>query len=314
MNIKRMIDKNYKLIWYIILIIVFILFIIKSFNTYYENDEQRKKAELIENQKNEDETEFIEKVYNITSNSIEETMDSFVNYCNTRKLENAYKMLTQECKDAMFPTLEHFEKIYVNKIYNIKRKYELERWTTEGNKSVYLVALYGDILATGGIENLIKEYYTFVELDNGIYRLNINNYIYGEYRNLTNTDQGLTIKIGQVDVFNEYESVELTITNDTSKTICLTGNKYSEKIYLQDSNGLIYESLNSEFDQQQIILNPGSYRTFVVKFNKIYDVSDKKMFLTLSDVILDYDEYIQLKDKQNYYKRTEVKVDYKNNK
>lgn len=314
MNIKRMINKNYKLIWYIILIIVFILFIIKSFNTYYENDEQRKKAELIENQKNEDETEFIEKVYNITSNSIEETMDSFVNYCNTRELENAYKMLTQECKDAMFPTLEHFEKIYVNKIYNIKRKYELERWTTEGNKSIYLVSLYGDILATGGVENLVKEYYTFVELDNGIYRLNINNYIYGEYRNLKNTDQGLTIKIGQVDVFNEYESVELTITNDTSKRVYLTGNKYSEKIYLQDSKGLIYESLNSEFDQQQIILNPGSYRTFVVKFNKIYDVSDKKMFLTLSDVILDYDEYIQLEDKQNYYKRTEVKVDYKNNK
>ena len=311
MNIKRMIDKNYKLIWYIVIAIVFVLFMIKAFNTYYENDEQIKKAQLIENQKKEDKTEVIEKVYNITSNSIEETMDSFVNYCNTRELENAYKMLTQECKDAMFPTLEHFEKIYVNKIYKIKRKYELERWTTEGNKSIYLVSLYGDILATGGVENLVKEYYTFVKLDNGIYRLNINNYIYGEYRNLTNTDQGLTIKIGQVDVFNEYESVELTITNDTSKTVCLTGKKYSESIYLQDSKGLIYESLNSEFDQQQIILNPGTYRTFVVKFNKIYDVSDKKMFLTLSDVILDYEEYIQIEDKQNYYKRTEVKVDYK---
>ena len=45
MNIKRIIDKNGKLILYIVLIITFVLFAIKSLNAYYENDEERRKTE-----------------------------------------------------------------------------------------------------------------------------------------------------------------------------------------------------------------------------------------------------------------------------
>ena len=45
MNIKRTIDQNHKLIIFIIVGIVFILFLIKSLNTFYENEEKRKKAE-----------------------------------------------------------------------------------------------------------------------------------------------------------------------------------------------------------------------------------------------------------------------------
>lgn len=49
MNIKRVIDKNGKFIWYIVLIIIFVLFAIKSLNLYYEKEETKKKEEIINN-------------------------------------------------------------------------------------------------------------------------------------------------------------------------------------------------------------------------------------------------------------------------
>ena len=204
MNIKRTIDKNYKLIGYIAIIIVFALFVIKSLNSYYEKKEQTKKIEAAENATSNQIVETPETApdyYSVESNSIEKTMRSFVQYCNNREIENAYKMITEECKTAMFPTVEDFEKIYINKLYNVEREYELLKWSTDGNIETYQVTLYGNILATGNSNNFTQEYCTFVKDSNGNYKLNINNYIYGEYRNIEKTINNITIKIGHVDIY-----------------------------------------------------------------------------------------------------------------
>jgi len=201
MNIKRIIDKNGKLIWYIGLIIIFVLLAIKSLNSYYEVQEQKKQAEMSENILNSDpnKNEIID--YSTESTTVKKTIASFVNYCNKRELENAYKMLTDECKNAMFPSIEYFEKLYINNIYNVERTFEVAKWATDGNKSIFLVTLYGDILATGKTDNYIQEYYTFVKNDKGMYKININNYIYGEDRNLESTVNNIKVKIGHVDIY-----------------------------------------------------------------------------------------------------------------
>lgn len=313
MSIIRIINKNRKLIGYIIITIVFALFVIKLSNSAYETNEQRKIQEANKSKneiKIENEQEK-ENYYAIESNSIEKTMDSFVQFCNNKQIENAYKMLTQECKKAMFPTIEDFEKIYINNIYNVEREYKLIEWSTEGNKSVYQVTLYGNILATGNSNDLTQEYYTFIKENNGNYKLNINNYIYGEEKNIVNTINNITIKIGQVDVFEQYERVKITITNNTSKKICLTGDKYKKNIYLKNSKKTIYSSLNSEFDNEEIIINPNNTQTFTVNFNKTYSINSKAEYLVFSDVIMDYENYLKSEDKDNYSNRKIIEVKYK---
>ena len=315
MNIKRTIDKNYKLIWYIAAIIVFILFIIKTLNAYYEEDAE-KKLEAIETAKNEvsiessQDPETIPDYYNTESDSIEKTMRSFVKYCNNREIESAYKMLTEECKQAMFPTKEDFEKIYINNIYNVKREYDIVKWATEDNKTIYHVTLYGDILSSGSADNYTQEYYTFVQDENGNYKLNVNNYLYGEKRAQEATQRKIKVKITNVDVYEGYEEAQIEVTNNSSQTICLTGNKYVKNIYLQNSGGATYSSFNSEFDNEEIIMNPGSVKYFSVKFNKAYSVSNKAQYLILSDVILDYEKYLESADKTSYSNRTSIKVKY----
>lgn len=315
MNIKRTIDKNYKLIWYIALIIIFALFIIKSLNAYYENDE-KEKLEALESNKNTTNNQTItteevrEDYYSTESDSIDKTMRSFVKYCNNKEIENAYKMLTDECKTAMFPSVEEFEKIYVNNIFNTERDYELIKWATDENKYVYQVKLYGNILSTGNINNYTQEYYTFVEDDNGNLKLNINNYIYGENRNIQTTEKNITVRIGHVDIYEEYEEVQITITNNTLKTISLTGNKYVKNIYLQNSEDTTYSSLNSRFDNEEIIMNPRSAQSFKVRFNKAYSSNNKAVELVLSDVILDYEAYANSNNKSDYSNRTSIIAKY----
>ena len=310
MDIKRIFEKDGKFILQVIFIIVAVFVGIKYLNAYYENDEKQKLIEMNQNS-NDESIEVIEENYAIESNSIENTMRSFVNYCNNGEVSNAYQMLTQECKNAMFPTEEYLKTTYIEKIYNIKRKYEMIRWSTNGNKTTYLVKLYEDLLATGGTkDNYTEDYYTFIQNDNGTYKININKYIYGEPRNIEKTVNGLTIKIEYVDVYEQYEDVKITIVNNSPKKICLNGNKFIKKIYLQNTQGTQYSSINSKFDNEEVILRPNETQTLWVEFNKVYSSTNKAQYLVFSDIIFDYEDY--LTDKNNYSNRTSLNIKYQN--
>lgn len=310
MDIKRIFEKDGKFILQVIFIIVAVFVGIKYLNAYYENDEKQKLIEMNQNS-NDESIEVIEENYAIESNSIENTMRSFVNYCNNGEVSNAYQMLTQECKNAMFPTEEYLKTTYIEKIYNTKRKYEMIKWSTNGNKTTYLVKLYGDLLATGGSkDNYTEDYYTFIKNDNGTYKININKYIYGEQRNIEQTVNGLTIKIEYVDVYEQYEDVKITIVNNSHQKICLNGNKYLKKIYLQNTQGTKYSSINSKFDIEEVILRPNETQTLWVEFNKVYSSTNKAQYLVFSDIIFNYEDY--LIDKNNYSNRTSLNIKYQN--
>lgn len=316
MNVKRFIDKNNKLILYIILVIALVLIFIKLLNSYYEKSEQKKVNEIINNEKNgtvQNNTENDNYVNNTENDSIEKTMKSFVNYCNNKDIENAYKMLTDECKSAVFPTLDFFRTTYIDKIYDINRQYEMVKWSIDDNKITYLVKLYGNLLSTGGNDaRYTEDYYTFVKADNDIYKLNINNYIYGKDTNIEEKKNNIILKINHIDVYEEYEKIKITITNNTGKKICLTGNKYNKNIYLKSAKGTTYSSINSEFDREEIILKPNETKILNVEFNKVYSSTNKAQYLILSDIILDYDNYLNNTDKENYSYRTSIKVQYQN--
>lgn len=302
MDIKTFINQNGKLVLQIALIIVGIFLGIKFLNTYYENDEKRKLEELATKNNKE---EIIEQVvYTTESNSPEITLASFVNYCNNKELENAYKMLTNECKDAMFPTIQEFEDIYIKNIYNVKRNYDLEKWSTDGKKITYIVTLYEDILATGTTDNLTQEYCTFIEDENGNYKININNFIYRQNLNIVKKVDNVEINIKHVDVYQEYEEYSVTITNNADTTICVTGNTNNNNIYLRKSNKK-YVSINSLFDRGDILLlDFGNSQKLDIKFNKMYEPKNLGGDIFIERVILDYEEYL----KQNYSKIINIQI------
>lgn len=318
MGIKRFIDQNNKLIMYVIFMIVFILLVIKSLNSYYEKEEQEKLANIKQN--NSIQNSVNNSSSNNTStdttqndevdiNTIDGVIKIFVDYCNNKEIQEAYNMLTDECKNSMYKTKEEFQKNYINTVFKEKKEYSMLKWDSEDNIETYQIKFIGDILATGGNENISQEFYTFVNSDD-TYKININNYIYGKSINKEYNNNGVSIKVKNVDVYNSYEQYEISFTNNTSKEICLTGNKYIKNIYLKNSRGTTYSSLNSDFDNGDITLKPGNTKNYVIKFNRIYSSQNKVTTLVLSDVIFDYEEYLNTENKNNYTNRTSIEIEF----
>lgn len=310
MNIKRFINQNQKLIWYTVIIIIFVLFAIKTLNFYYEEEEKNLKNEIEEdtiyNQISETQ-DGVEDVYNVENDSIEKTMSSFVKYCNKGEIENAYKMLTDECKNAMYKTIEDFENDYIKKVFNEQKEYSMANWASDGDIKTYKIEFIGNLLATGGKSNITEEFYTFIKTGD-IYKININNYINGKSLDKEIQKSGICIKIKNINTYNTYEEYEISITNNTSKEICLTGNKYRKNIYLKNSTGTTYSSLNSVFDNNEITLKPDNTKNYTVKFNKNYNPQNKVNSLVLSDIIWDYEEYVNTENKNDYSNRTSIEL------
>ena len=110
-KIKRIFNQNRELIFRVIIIIVvgfgllqLLNFIVKKQNEENANVSVNRNAtydrdyEIISGSRKDNET------YDEENSIIEE----FLNYCNNKEFENAYNILSQECKNAIFPNLETF--------------------------------------------------------------------------------------------------------------------------------------------------------------------------------------------------------------
>lgn len=299
----KMFHENKLNILKIVAITVFILIIIQVLNSIYEHRqlqiyEQSKDDIDSSNNTTIDNSDYLinkkQTVKKSDDRNVKETMDRFVDYCNNSNLEEAYEILTQDCKDKLYPTIEDFKQNYIDIVFNTEKSYTMQAWEKEYDKLVYSITYMEDILTTGKQGKKIQEYYTFVNQADGAYKLNINNYIYSQrYENLQTEQNNIDIKILSKDVYKEYVIYEFQVFNNTENTILLNGDKSRSKIYLLDDDKVTYSSLQSEFDKdEEIILNSGNNRKFRVKFNKVYNTNVVVKKLVLNDIILNYDEYI----------------------
>lgn len=104
-----------------------------------------------------------EDVYQI---QIENTIKKFIDYCNSGKTENAYNMLTDKCKEEMYPSLQNFVDNYYTNKFSTPKNYII----TKVNAYVYKVDLKESSVNTGKIsEDSIQDF--IIVQDN---KLNIN--------------------------------------------------------------------------------------------------------------------------------------------
>ena len=60
-----------------------------------------------------------------------EIIDRFISFCNDGKIQEAYQMISNNCKKTMFPTLEDFRKNYYNRVFKTTKIYEVQNWSTK---------------------------------------------------------------------------------------------------------------------------------------------------------------------------------------
>lgn len=302
----RFFNQNRRTIIKIILIIVFIIILIQLFNLISKNKMNDNKNENVDTDEksnviNENSAlisdESLISGRKVSENVLSQSSDiigKFINYCNDGNVELAYDMITDECKEEMFPSIGDFEKIYYSDIFDgSKKNYTVENWY--GN--VYRVRITDDILSTGNLNNNAHQDYITVVSD----KININSYIgRKEINNVTNNNN-VDIGVISKDTYMDYEIYTISVTNNSDNTILLDGGNNPKSIYLLDEKDMKYYFYNNEVVASNFIVPSQYKKTFKIKFSNSYSSSRTIRSMVFSNFIVNYDEYKNDNDDKSKY-------------
>lgn len=147
-NIRRSIRLFFvsygSLLFQIIAIIAIVLFVIRGANHLYIQNSEK---EIIENELLQEESKQEQQAIKKEKEDIS-FISEFLDYCNDKKIEEAYSMLSEKCIKDNFQTIEKFKNEYVNKIFTYQKEYEIEK-----EDDLYKITILDGLLQSGGSEN-----------------------------------------------------------------------------------------------------------------------------------------------------------------
>jgi len=305
-NVLRFYRHNVKQIWVTIIFGILLFALLQWLNQMARDEKNRNN--ILSNQNsssisNSSTTTVPEKEKNVVVSGIglsdeeakknKNIINTFVGYCNDKDIEKAYDLLTVECKEKMFPTIQDFYNNYCAKVFKEAKVCDMQTWVSTSSWYTYKVALMGDILASGKVEqsNVFTDYYTIVRTKEGEMKLNINSYVGREKLEKGEAGGNLTIKIISKDVYMDYEVYNLELKNNTDKIIMIDSKRKTDTVFVSDENNLKYQAYMYEIDDSLLKIEGNMERKISIKFNKIYNPNRKLTFMSFTDIILDYERY-----------------------
>ena len=311
-NLVRWYNQNRGKFWTVVLIIFAIIFLVQLANNFYKNnsDKDRNKYNTSSTNRNtinnsisgklEGSTSLVEGSI-VSSKNLEahtSVIDTFIKFCNNGDIGKAYNLLTDECKEEVFPSLESFKNKYYNNVFNTYKTYSLQNWFGD----TYKIKLTEDSLTTGKVNSnsrYLQEYMTVVEKDSD-YKLNINNYVGRTIMNKTTKTNGITITVLEKETYMDYSEYTVKISNTSDNTILLDNGEKTDTIYLLDTNNLKEYANTGEIIYTNLQLASGASKTYTFKFSNTYSNTRVMKSLIFEKVIMDYDEYNKTNDKRSY--------------
>ena len=215
--------------------------------------------------------------------SVNETLESYLNYCKNKEYENAFNMLTDDCKNFLYENnIENF-KTYVDNVFNIYNNYSYnQNYSNVNNKYIYDVTiLNNDILSTGttGGYDKYEEKITIVNEDDGTKKISNQGYIDNEEIGIDAEDDNIRVRINSKDMSYTRAGYNLTITNKTDRTIVIADNEASKEVTL-NVNGYYQNAIN--IDSINAVLAPGETKDLQFVFDRFYDSQSVDTALNLN--------------------------------
>ena len=214
-------------------------------------------------------------------NSIEEFIEQYVEYCNNGEYENAYNMISDDCKNDNFNTLYQFESYVSNKFTN-KKIYSIQNYSNFNGKYIYSIKLYDDILATG-LTNSSYKYHeekvtaSYDEDKNIVF--SVGNFIEKKDIKSVQENDYLKVDVKSKRVRYEFEIYEVKLTNRSEKTIVIENGYVDDEVLLD-----IGADLRTELDRKDIILQPNVSKTVNIIFNKFFDDGRDAKYLIFNSI------------------------------
>lgn len=248
-----------------IVAIIMILALIYVLNGYYKNKknnpEETQTAEYGRDYAILTDTQKNEAVYTKETN----IMQQFVDYCNAKDYENAYNLLTDDCKEVLYPNINIFIENYCNPNFATPKTCNFQAWNT----FTYLVEIRNDAITSGEYTNTeyVRDYYT-ISTDG---KLSINSYI--KRKNIDNEltfYDNVKVKVDYVDYFIDYTQVCATITNPSPRAVIIDSKVEEKGIALVDENNLEYTSNINEIDREDLIVKQDEIRQLKLQYQVGY--------------------------------------------
>lgn len=296
----RYFNQNRREIIVIVIIILFMVFLLKliNWNIKIKHEEQAKDKLFNNTQNNTSYNKNINTYQVITGTNDKnsatdkiEYITNFIKFCNEKDIENAYSMISEDCKEVLFPTIDYFKKAYYNNNFKTNKIYEIQAW----NSSTYKVDLMENMLQTGKINsNSIQDFITVIKVQNE-YKLNINNFIGKTTLNKTNIKDNISIEAISKDTFMTHEIYTINVKNDNSFAIYLDELNQTNTIYLTDENDINHVAYLHELTKEQLRINPHSNKEIRIKFSNGYIVDREFTQMTFSNIKLENEEQNAIK-------------------
>lgn len=291
----RYYNQNRRELFIIVIIILFAIFLLKFINFKIAKNKEKNQENIVAITENVT-TQYDENIntYQVTTgtkNNFTAENDinyivKFIQYCNEGNINEAYQMISDECKEEVFPSLEYFKQLYYDNNFNTNKSYDIQNWAS----AVYKVDLKDNMLHAGKTNmNNIQDFITVIKIQNE-YKLNINNFIGKTSLNKTNNIENMDIEIISKSTFMSYEIYNLKIKNYNDFTIFLDDLNKTDTIYLTDENGIKYVAYLHELTKEQLKINPYSSIEIKIKFTNGYIVGREIKKITFSNVIFDKEE------------------------
>ena len=227
---------------------------------------------------------------------INETIDTYFNYCNNKQYEEAYQMVSDDCKRIYFPTLEDFKE-YIDIVFDENKIYYLQNFSNYNGTYIYRMRIMEDLMATGltNKDNLYfyEEKIALKEVDDKI-SLSLRQYITSENIEEIYEDDYVKITVKSKDVFYEQEIYNIEVKNKTSKTVVLADTQESNEIILQVGS----EMRGTDVDNLYVVIYPEETQEYSLPFTKFYDEENIPAGLIFNAVRIlnQYSGFEELKD------------------
>lgn len=223
-----------------------------------------------------------------TKATIDETIKNYMDKCNTKKYEDAYNMISSECKEAKFNNNIEIFKKYIDYIFDGDKIYNIQDYSNKDNIYVYKVTISEDILATG--MNTEKSDITYDEMivldkqkDNSM-KLSVAGFISKEDLNYIAEDEFMKITVEEKLTYYDKVTYKVKIKNKTSYAIVIAKDKEKDTCGISLKNSDSRAIILDQYANTEKAVRGKEEKTFELSFTKYFDEESDIQKLTFNKI------------------------------
>lgn len=238
----------------------------------------------------------------------DKVVNSFIQYCNNGDMGAAYKLLSDDCKEELYPTIDDFKNKYCRNLFSDNKEYNMQSWLNENNYHTYRVRYTEDIISSGVYDEgqCGQDYITVFKVSDDEYKININGFIKKEIINKETDSNAIKVLCMSKKIYLDYEIYTIKIKNKLDTSILIDTGRDINSLLLRCENDTKYFLHRTKVTNLYSELSSDVIRKIEIQFDKPYSVSSKSRYIEFDDIVTDVEKY---EESDNYSDRESIKVE-----